>query len=286
MSAAGSGEFYGLAVDRDAWLTKGFLGLAQVLARYHRHRVENFERLGELIQQRRRTILVGNHALSVYDPLLFVASIYSHYGVAPRFVAHEVGWFKVPIVRWLSQQYNLIPSSRKESAAQALEEDRFLMLFPGGASEAGLRNYWEEPYQLRWGTRSGFLRLALELDAEIVFVAAVGSENAIYQTRLKIPERLLRAFDRDGGGRYAGARLPLSFPSFPVQVTHVVAPPLDLGDRKQAREDSAAFSQLHARISAECQAFLDEAVRTERERADPLDRATRRAQRVLNQLGL
>lgn len=61
--------------DRDDPLVRLFLGYAHLLARYHRHRVLHLERIGSLLQKRRRVVIVGNHALDVIDPLLFTAAL-------------------------------------------------------------------------------------------------------------------------------------------------------------------------------------------------------------------
>jgi hypothetical protein len=173
-------------------------------------------------------------------------------------------------------------------ASEALEQDRFLMLFPGGATEAALRDLWSEPYRLKWEDRRGFLRLALEHDAEILFVAAVGIDDQYYQSRIGMPKLVLRALDGDRG-RYSGARLPVGLLGglpLPVQMSHTVSAPLDLGDRAQALESEDALNALHRRIWFECQSFLDDAVRAQRRCADFTDRATRRAERVLHQIGI
>ena len=89
-------------------------------------------------------------------------------------------------------------------------------------------------------------------------------------------------------GRYFGARLPLGplgLP-LPVQVTHVVSKPLDLGDRKAALGDLDTFATLHQRVWDECQQFLDESVAIGHEHADGIDRATRKLSDVARGLGL
>jgi 1-acyl-sn-glycerol-3-phosphate acyltransferase len=273
--------------------TAAFVAGAAVLARYHRHRVFHLARLGRLIREGRRVILVGNHALDVVDPLLFVAAVRARYGRVPRFMAHAL-WFRLPVLRDLAARYRLVPAGTLEAAGRALVEDRLLMLFPGGASEAGVRSYRDEPYRLKWGGRLGFLRLALEHDADIVFVASVGNDELYYQSRLPMPGSVARYAD-GGGERYTGAPLrfgllglqifPAVFP-LPVQLTHFVSPPLRLNNRQLARHDLEAFARLHASVWRTCQRFLDRHVRSARQRADLADRAVRGAQHLLHRVGL
>jgi hypothetical protein len=177
-----------MAVDQNSLLTQGFLRCADGLLRYHRHRVFHLERLGRALESGRKIILVGNHAFSVVDPLLFTASVYREFGVVPRFMGHHKGWFETPVLRDIVQRYNVIPSRSMSSAAEALDADRFLMLFPGGATEAALRVLWSEPYRLKWEDRRGFLKLALEHDADVMFVAAVGIDDQYYQSRIGMPK--------------------------------------------------------------------------------------------------
>ena len=285
----------GLAIDRSDWLTRGFLLSALALARYHRHRVVHLERLGQPLRRGRRVILVGNHALDIVDPLLFLAAVVGRYGRFPCFIGHENGWFRVPFLRDISERYQVIPSRQPEAAAAALERHGFLMLYPGSNSEAAMRVYRDEPYCLKWSGRLGFLRLALECDADVLFVAAVGNDELYYQSRLATPTSFLRWVNAGDGERYRGARLtfgllgphllPGVFP-LPVRLTHVVSKPLDLGDRAAARRDPELLAALHLKVWEDCQNFLDAAVARRQQDADVLDRVIRGGEHILQQLGL
>src|SRR5437867_3423689 len=197
----------GMRVDLGDPSTALFVGFARLLSRYHRHRVLNLEHLGRVLGSGRRVVLVGNHVLDIVDPLLFLTTVFERYGRVPRFIAHQHGWFRVPVLRQIAAHFRLVPSGSLEEAGAALEHDGLLMLFPGSNTEAAMRVYREEPYRLKWEKRFGFLRLALEHDAEVVFVAAVGSDEMYYQSRLPTPERLIALVNAGEGARYRGARL-------------------------------------------------------------------------------
>jgi 1-acyl-sn-glycerol-3-phosphate acyltransferase len=284
----------GVELARDEWPTRGLLGLARTLAAYHRHQVLDLDRLLRVLRARRRVVLVGNHALDVVDPLLFVAAVLERYGRVPRFMGH-VSWQRLPVLRAVSARYGIVPSRSMEEAGRALADDGFLMLFPGGVSEAALRSYRTEPYRLKWENRLGFLRLALEHDAEIVFVAAVGNDEMFYQSRLPTPSAIVRLADAGDGRRYSGAYLrfglagvhllPGVFP-LPVRLTHAVSRPLELGDRDKAKRDPEALVELHRSVWQQCQTFLDEAVARRDRTADALDRAVRTGQRLLHRIGI
>jgi 1-acyl-sn-glycerol-3-phosphate acyltransferase len=282
----------GINLNQNDPLVRAFLAYAHLLARYHRHRVLHLERLGSLLQQGRRVVLVGNHALDVLDPLLFTAALIGRYGRIPPFIGHENLIFRLPGLGELAKRYQMIPSRHMREAVAALRTSGLLMLYPGSGSEAARRSYRDEPYRLQWEKRFGFLRLALRDDAEILFVAAVGIDEMYYQSSLEMPLWLLRLFSAE---RYRGSRmqfgvlgphlLPTLLP-FPVQITHVVSKPLDLGDRVAARRSRAALTQLHRRVVEQCQALLDAAV-AHRERDAPLlDRAVRAGERLLLRIGV
>lgn len=284
----------GVEIDRRDVSTAALLGLASLLSRYHRHRVLHMERLLGLLRPGHRVVVVGNHALDVVDPLLFVAALLDRYGRVPRFMSHT-SWQRLPGLRVIAERYRLVPSRSMEDASRALAEDGFLMLFPGGVSEAALRSYRDEPYRLKWETRLGFLRLALEHDAEIVFVAAVGNDEMYFQSKLPTPRAIVRLADAGDGARYRGSylrfglagvhALPGVFP-LPVQLTHVVSPPLILGDRALARRDPDALAALHRSVCDACQKFLDRAV-AERDRSgDLVDRTIRAGQRLVQRIGI
>ena len=285
----------GVRIDPLGWPTRPFLAAASLLARYHRHRVVHLERLGRAFADGRRVLLVGNHALDIVDPLLLLATVYRRLGRVPHFVGHENGWFRVPLLRDVAARYQVIPSRRPEQTVAALRRDGFVMLYPGANREAALRSYRDEPYRLKWEGRMGFLRVALEADAEVLFVAAVGCDEAYYQSRLPTSRALLALANAGDADRYRGARLgfgllgPHLLPGLlplPVRLTHLLSRPLDLGDRERARRDPSALAELHARVWADCQSFLDAAVRQRGRHSDPLDRAVRGAQRALERLGV
>jgi 1-acyl-sn-glycerol-3-phosphate acyltransferase len=248
----------GVPLDRDDPMTRGMFAIGRLLARYHRHSVVHLDRLGKLLEQRRRVILVGNHVLDVVDPFLFVQAIYERHGVVPVAMGHRA-WFSTPVLRDVTARYGVIPSRDADAAARAVRDAGLMMLFPGAIREAAMRDFASEPYRLKWEGRTGFLRLALEHDAEVVFFAAVGSEQMYYQSRLRVPEALISFLSDGNAARYRGLRLPIGMLGphlvpgllpFPATITHVLSEPIDLGDRERARRDEQAFAELHARVTA------------------------------------
>lgn len=285
----------GIPLDSDGLAFRGFLGAARALQRYHRHRVVHLQRLSAAFDRGERVILIGNHALDVVDPLLLLAEVYRRTGRVPNFIGHENGWFRVPVLRDIAERFHVIPSRRPAETAAALRRNGFLMLYPGANREAALRSYRAEPYRLKWEGRTGYLRLALETGASILFVAALGSDEAYYQSQLPTPRALLRIANAGDDVRYRGARLsfgalgahviPGLLP-FPVRITHLPSNPLELGGSGAPLRDPDALTALHRRVWRECQALLDAAVARRSRYSDPLDRGLRSAQNLLQNWGV
>src|SRR5262245_18412124 len=292
---ARAGRVSGAPIDLEAWPTRAFLALADVLGRYHRHQVVNLERLRRLLRSDRPVLLIGNHALDIVDPLLLLAPSFRQLHRVPRFIGHPNGWFNVPVLREIAARFQIVPSHSADAAEAALRRDGFLMLYPGAIREAGMRSYRDEPYRLKWEGRMGFLRLALATDAEVVFIDALGRDEAYYQSVLPTPERLIGLINGGDGARYHGMRLrfgllgihlvPGLLP-FPVRCTHVIAKPLDLGDRERAQRDPEALAELHGRVWDDYQPFLDRVVANRARYTDALDRSIRYAVRLLERIGL
>jgi len=126
-------------------------------------------------------------------------------------------------------------------------------------------------------------------------VAALGADEAYYQSAIALPETLIRLINAGDGARYRGMPLafgllgvhlvPGLFP-LPVRLTHVVSGPIDLGDRERARREPHALADLHARIWTDCQRFLDGVVASRDTYSDALDRSIRGAERLLQGLAL
>ena len=200
--------------------------------------------------------------------------------------------FDAPGLGDLAKRFHMVPSRRMEDSVQALQNGGLLMLYPGSGSEAARRSYRDEPYRLKWDDRLGFLKLALQCDAELIFVAAVGIDEMYYQSALEIPHWLLRL---NSAERYIGSRMqfgafgPHLLPTlgtFPVQLRHVVSKPIDLGDRVAALNSPAALQQLHRRVVARCQRLLTAAVARRNTDAPLLDRTVRAGERLLQRIGI
>lgn len=118
----------------------------------------------------------------------------------PHFIGHENGWFKVPVLRDIAARFQVIPSRRPEETVRELRRGGFLLLYPGSNREAAMRSYRDEPYRLKWEGCRGFLRLALEADAEIVFVAAATPTRSTARCAARSAGSSAGACERRGAG--------------------------------------------------------------------------------------
>jgi len=128
----------------------------------------------ERIPEGRPLLFVGNHTLmGGFDVPLLMAGLWER----KRIAVHSLGdtlHFRIPGWRSLVASFGVIEGTRA-SCSRAMREGRALLVFPGGAREVTKRRH--EKYQLLWGRRVGFARLAIEFGYTIVPFAAVGADD-------------------------------------------------------------------------------------------------------------
>jgi 1-acyl-sn-glycerol-3-phosphate acyltransferase len=122
-------------------------------------------------------LLVGNHSggTMIADSFVFGQAFYDHFGPDRRFhqLAHDLV-FRVPGLRTLVQRYGTVPAS-PANMRRALDQGSALLVYPGGDEES-FRPSWETS-NVDFAGRSGFVRLALDLDVPIVPVVALGGQE-------------------------------------------------------------------------------------------------------------
>src|SRR5262249_11689587 len=152
-----------------------------------------------------------------------------------RFVAHELGFFRLPGLRSFMAASGVIPSRDPALAERALRGSGLLALYPGAGSEAALRLYRREPYQLKWYGGLGIVELALRSAATTLFVAGIGIDELYYQTNRRVPASIFRWLRGTYLEEYRGLRLQLGAAGLhvlpgiwplPVRVTHVISNPI------------------------------------------------------------
>ena len=126
------------------------------------------------IPRGRPCLFVGNHTLFSLDVPMLIAELYSKRGIVIRSLGDHVH-FRVPLWRDLLTKFGVIDGTR-ENCATLMAAGESVMVFPGGARE--VFKHKDEKYQLLWGERLGFARMAVQYRYPIVPFAAVGAEDA------------------------------------------------------------------------------------------------------------
>ncbi len=137
-------------------------------------------------------LLVGNHSGGNLTPdtLVFTLAFNTYFGVERRFfqLAHNLV-LTMPGLGWL-RKYGTIAAS-PSNAEKALDSGAALLVYPGGDYEVH-RPSWESS-RVDFDGRKGFIRLALDRDAPLVPVVAIGGqETALFLSRGERLARLLR----------------------------------------------------------------------------------------------
>ncbi len=118
-------------------------------------------------------LFVANHsAYGVFEVLVMLAIWYRHFGPARPVagLSHDVGMMRP--LRWPVEAIGGVratPTAAKELLARGVD----VLVFPGGFLDA-LRPF-SARYEVHWGGRSGFLRVAAESAVPIVPIANCGS---------------------------------------------------------------------------------------------------------------
>lgn len=225
------------------------------LRAYHRFEVRGIERLDGI----GAALLVGYHGRPIaHDQCMLTVTIHERYGYVPHGVVHGAVE-QSRVMKWVSDDLGFVTGDGA-AVEEAVRRGELLMVQPGGTRE-GCRSF-RHRYEVDWGDRTGYLRLALRHRLPIVPVAASGVDDAYFGLNdgyatgklLRVPARLPLWVGVGIAGIW-----PLS-PPFPVKIVQHIGEPIDLsGEAAAALVDRGALLALHRRIGAAVQALLDRA---------------------------
>ena len=227
-----------------------YLAAWRFYRRYFRYSVEGFEHL----TGGGSALIVGYHGRPVaYDLCILLVEVYERLGYFPHGVVHAAAQ-EVRGLRWLSDGLGFV-SGDGEAMARAVARGEHVVVLPGGTRE-GCRSF-RSRYQVDWGRRMGYLRLALKYGLPVVPVAARGVDDAYlglndghaWGKRLNMPARLPAWLGLGPLGPW-----PLS-PPFPVRIKQRVGVPIHLPPELDPRDD-AAMAHWHGRVTEAVQALL------------------------------
>jgi hypothetical protein len=162
------------------------------------------------------------------------------------------------LMKWVSDGLGFVTGDG-EAVGEAVRRGELIVVQPGGTRE-GCRSS-RHRYEVDWGERTGYLRLALRHRLPIIPVAAAGVDDGYlglndgyaWGKRLGVPHRLPLWLGVGPLGLW-----PLS-PPFPVKITQLIGAPIDLEDGGPIDPgDREALLRAHRRVAAAVQALLDQ----------------------------
>lgn len=222
---------------------------------YHRYEVRGLERLDGL----GAALLVGYHGRPIaHDLCMLTVTLRERYGYMIHGVVHAAVE-KSRVMKWVSDDLGFVTGDGP-AVAEAVRRGELLTVQPGGTRE-GCRSF-RHRYEVDWGDRIGYLRLAVKHRLPIVPVAGAGVDDAYLGLndgyalgkRLGAPARLPLWIGLGLTGLW-----PLS-PPLPVKITQHIGEPIDpFADGPIDLADKPRLLALHGRIKAAVQSLLDEA---------------------------
>ena len=222
---------------------------------YHRYEVEGIE----ILDRPGAALLVGYHGKPWADDMcMLTVSLYERLGYMPHGVAHSA-FGRGSIGQWVMDGLGFVTGDG-EGIAAAVARGEHILVQPGGTRE-GYRSSLHR-YQVDWGDRTGYLRLALRYNLPIVPVAARGIDDGFLglnngytlAKRLRVPYGLPVWLGFGPLGLF-----PIS-PPFPVKIKQVIGEPIHLReDGPVDPTDRPALLRLHRRVTGVVQDLLDRA---------------------------
>lgn len=216
------------------------------VGKYHAYRAFGIER----IPTTGPCLLVFNHSFATYDMLLLAAEIFEKTGRAIRPLGDRL-IFKTPGVRRFARAIGVV-EGKMNTGKELLEDGELVAVAPGGMYEA-LRSSAEK-YEIRWDSRRGFCRLAMDCQSPIVLAACPAADDLYTVYSNPITDAI-----------YANFRVPLpmirgmglSLLPRPIQLTHELAgpfqPPTRVDDEAEA---TAQLLKFHNRCIQEMEELM------------------------------
>ena len=205
-------------------------------------------------------MLVGNHQLlGMQDLPSLVRELETRRGVRVRGMGDRFH-FQVPVWRDVLRGAGAVPGTR-ENCAALLAAGEPVLVFPGGAREVYKRR--GQRYELLWGDRTGFARMAIDAGCPIVPFGAVGAEDRFdvlldTDSRIAAPARALvrKVAGRDDVGtllvRGSG---PLGLPR-PDRLYFRFGAPISTAQRTGRDDDPVALAECRDLVKAEVEGHI------------------------------
>lgn len=216
-----------------------FEPVVRTLKVYHRYSVAGLEH----IPRRQRGIIVVNHSLATYDIGMLIHSIYRSTGRFPRPLVDRL-IEKIPPLKALCFRMGCAPG-RPSVARNLLEDEQLVLVAPGGMGEA-IRPHTEK-YQIKWDSKRGFIRLAIDTNTPIILAFCPQSDDLYKVYDAEITRFFYRHF-----------RLPMMVmrgvgPTLlprPVKLRHYISSPIIPPKKPASRaEYESAVDHFHTEVT-------------------------------------
>lgn len=232
---------------------RGWLRLWGAMQRYHRFEVEGLEHLAT----GRPGLIVGYHGRPVaHDLCMLSVTMHRQLGYMPHAIVHAA-FGRSRGLAYVADQLGFVTGD-DASLRAALDRGEHVIVTPGGTRE-GCRSRHQR-YQVSWGPRTGYLKLALRHDLPIIPVAASGVDDAyvglndgyVWGKRMRIPAKLPLWLGVGVGGLW-----PMALP-FPVKIRQRIGPPIALTPPREGEDAERVLAGHHERVTNTVQAMLDD----------------------------
>lgn len=232
-----------------------WLAAFRVLRLWHRYEVRG---LDTLLRPGAKLIVAYHGRPLALDQCMLTVTLYERLGYLPHGIIHGSFGQNRLLRRWIDGLGFVTGDG--PGIAEAVARGEHILVQPGGTRE-GCRSF-RHRYQVGWGERLGYLRLAIRHGLPIVPVAGDGVDDAYLG--LNDGYALGRRLGMPAGlpvwlGIGATGVWPLSLP-LPVKMTQLVGEPIDrhLGGRIDP-SDREALLELNQEVRGAVQALMDRA---------------------------
>lgn len=230
-----------------------WLAVFRALRAWHRYEIVGLETL----LRPGAKLIVGYHGRPLaIDQCMLTVSLYERLGYLPHGIIHGYFGQNRLLRRWIDGLGFVTGDG--PGIAEAVARGEHILVQPGGTRE-GCRDF-RHRYQVDWGERVGYLRLAIRYGLPIVPVAGIGVDDAYLGLndgyalgrRLGVPAGIPLWVGIGATGVW-----PLSLP-FPVKMTQLVGEPiLRHLDGRMDPSDRKALGELHQEVRGAVQALMD-----------------------------
>ncbi len=231
----------------------GWLAYWRALRRYLRYEVVGLEKL----DLPTAALIVGYHGRpAAYDSALLTVEIFERSGYLPHGIFHS-SYEKNRFTNWILHGLGGVCAD-DASLERAVEKGEHIITVPGGTRE-GMRSF-RQRYEVDWGERTGYLRLAAKYRIPIVPVGASGVDDAyvglnngyVLGKRVGMPAKMPLWFAVGLGGPW-----PFSLP-FPVKIRQIVGEPITVtADGGIDPNNPEELLAVHRQVAATVQTLID-----------------------------